>query len=88
MDFADPLNVLEEVIGKGLHEVDGQEGTLQHGGEEKRPAELFGDIDFNGLGLHGFLEDGEEVYGLNIRDSTAHTTEECEYVYFVMSDDV
>jgi len=84
MDFIDPLKVLEEVIGKPPHEIDRQAAAPGDGGGTGRPAELVEDIQFSGLGLNDFLENGDDLDGLDTRNSTTQMAEECEYVYSTM----
>ena len=80
-DFTDPLKVLEEIVGRPLHEADGGQESSQDGLGLERPSELIEDVNFGGLGLVDFLHDRGDEYGLEIRDDTIHTAEECEYVY-------
>ena len=81
-DFADPLKVLEAVIGKSLPEEKTQNGELDGDEVRERPSQLVDEVDFGGLSLQDFVrngvceagEKGPEVQG------TAQTVEECEYV--------
>lgn len=79
VDFADPLKVLEEIIGSPSHGSSGQQDTPRDDGGEKRPARLVEDIDFKGLGLHDFMETADDVGTLDEHNAT-QTAEECEYV--------
>lgn len=82
-DFADPLELLEEIIGRPIADKDdghGEEGQDQW----EKPADLVKDVGFGGRSIHEFLEDEEEWDGignLNSYDDIAHSAMECEYVY-------
>ena len=79
-DSTDPLKVLEEIVGKPLHESDGEHEPSQNGARLERPAELAEDINFSGLGLQDFLqrEENEDVSESLVQ--TTQSAEECEYV--------
>lgn len=78
-----PLEVLEEIVGKHVH-AEGKDQSIFEGDRGLgRPLELVEDIDFNGLGLHDFLEgpdDANGIRGMGILEGAEQSAEECEYV--------
>ena len=79
-DVIDPLKALEEILGKALRQQLGEKNDTESDLFEK-PAQIIEDIQFNGLGLQEFLQDGdsERVNGVLAYDDT-QMSEECEYV--------
>ena len=81
-DFTNPLQLLEQVIGRPIpdggeeHEDDGQAHL-------EKPAELVEDVEFRGRSIQDFLEDENECLGnrsLVAYGDTAQSVMECEYV--------
>ena len=82
-DFADPVKLLEGIIGRSIPVENEGHGKEDHDQLEK-PAELVENIEFGGRGIHDFLKDEEEQDGIATLDSYDDTTQsamECEYVY-------
>ncbi|KAL8827134.1 MAG: hypothetical protein Q9191_003363 [Dirinaria sp. TL-2023a] len=79
-DFADPLKVLEAVIGKSLSEEKTQNGELNADEVLERPSQLVKEVDFGGLSLQDFARNG--VYEAGERGAevqkAAQTVEEYE----------
>ena len=76
IDFTDPLQALEDIIGKQIPEKE-SDGTSSQVIE--KPSELDEEIDFNGLGLHEFLQE-EDDDREGRKDEVKQHAEECEYV--------
>ena len=74
VNVADPLEALEEIVGK-LPKTTAPENA--DGGVVGRPADIVEIIDFNGLGLDEFVQADSD--GLE-DDSVKSSVEECEYV--------
>ncbi len=78
----DPLKILEEIVGQAAR--DGGDGDERDDASKnpERPEQLLEEVDFGGLELHKFLQDGmeERHEGLSQNIHTAQTVEECEYV--------
>lgn len=75
--FADPLQVLESILGgppKRAPAMDGDDRAAQ-----ERPAELDGDIDFGSLSLHEFAvqETPEQQQPTPVHIYSAQSVEEC-----------
>ena len=79
-EVADPLDVLEGVIGKkSKHAVNGH--IDEHSPTSQKPPQLVEDVDFDGLSLHAFAEGADQEETERSPPLTIQTTEECEYVY-------
>lgn len=65
-----------------MHAKGTDQSVFEGDGGPGRPSELLGDIDFNGLGLHDFLdgEDGDGIRGSDVLEDIEQSAEECEYV--------
>ena len=73
-DLADPLKILEEIVGKKV-----PEGGRESSYGDAVKAALVEDIDFNGLSLYDFLHE-EETGSIGGTHSVVQSAEECEYV--------
>ena len=82
-DVTDPLQLLEEILGRSLSDQDerhGENGRVQL----EKPAELVDDVDFGGRSIQDFLKDEEERDDVGSLDSGGDSVQnamECEYVY-------
>ena len=74
-DLADPLAVLQDIVGESLEQAESNESKE---GILNESAELLGDIKFDGMSLQDFVDD-EQTESKNQAES-ALTIEECEYV--------
>ena len=82
-DFTNPLQLLEEIVGRPISEEDKRHGEDGHVQLEK-PAELVEDIDFGGRSIQDFLkgeEERDDIGSLDAYEDTAQSAMECEYVY-------
>ena len=81
-DFTDPLQLLEELIGRPIS-VDNEEHGDDNQAHLEKPAELVEDVEFRGRSIQDFLEGENECLGIRSLDSYEDTTQsvmECEYV--------
>ena len=82
-DLTNPLKLLEELVGRPIpdeDEVPGEEGK----DHLEKPTELVEDVDFGGLSIRDFLEDGDDgdsMGSLDRYDDNVQCAMECEYVY-------
>ena len=80
----DPLNVLEDIIGRPIQKEAVKNELKDSKAELERLTQVVEEVDFNGLSLHAFIEAtdrkavDEESKGQHI---SARTIKECEYVY-------
>ena len=82
-ETADPLKVLEEIVGRPVLKEVFENGTTDHYLELERPPQLSEDVDFCGLSLQAFAAagNGEVMNGRSDNERVgAQTIEECEYV--------
>ena len=81
-DVADPLEVLEKVVGLSLHGDGVSNGISDNSVVLDKPTSLVENIDFDGLSLHDFAQgDSNGVDGDAEQRYTEQPVEECEYVY-------
>ena len=81
-DFTNPLQLLEEVIGRPIPD-DGEEHEDNGQAHLEKPAELVEDVEFRGRSIQDFLEDENECLGnrsLDACENTVQSVMECEYV--------
>ena len=81
-DFTNPLQLLEEVIGRPIPD-DGEEQGEDGQAHLEKPAGLIEDVEFRGRSIQDFLEDEDECFSNSSLDAygdTAQSVMECEYV--------
>lgn len=81
-NVADPLDVLEEVVGLSLHRRSASNGLSDDSTFLNKPTSLIDIIEFDGLSLHDFAR--AEVEGVSAGEKQQYAVqpvEECEYVY-------
>ena len=82
-ETADPLTVLEQIIGRPVQKGLLENGTIDDYSVLDRPSQLSEDVDFGGLSLQAFAAAGNGVAMNGVSDNQradAQTVEECEYV--------
>lgn len=81
-DVAEPLDVLEKVVGLSLHRDGVRNGLSEDSTVLNKPTSLVEGIEFDGLSLHEFAEaETDGVNGGAEQQYTVQPVEECEYVY-------
>ena len=80
VDYTDPLKVLEDIIGSPIQKDSIDLDSDERGNEAGKPPELVADIEFNGLGLHEFLQLEDQSADTELDYDSAQTDQECEYV--------
>ena len=81
-DFTNPLQLLEEVIGRPIPD-DGEEQGEDGQAHLEKPAGLIEDVEFRRRSIQDFLEDEDECFSNSSLDAygdTAQSVMECEYV--------
>lgn len=82
-DVPDPLEVLGKIVGKALHDDNGINDITGATRVSKKPGEFVEAVEFNGLGLHAFVQKESQDHELEVsgfEGSPEQTAEECEYV--------
>lgn len=79
-DVTDPLEVLEELLGKQSDKVVNGLGDQDGSTAARNPPHLVEKIDFEGLSLHTFADRASREETQVSRSLSAQTVEECEYV--------
>lgn len=81
-NVADPLDVLEEVVGLSLHRRNASNGLSDDSNFLNKPTSLIEIIEFDGLSLHDFARaEVDGVRGGEKQQYAVQPVEECEYVY-------
>ena len=83
-DFTNPLELLEEIIGRPLSDGDKTHGEESRAAQLEKPDTLANDVDFAGRSIHDFLQDEDArhvIRSLEENGDTAQSAMECEYVY-------
>lgn len=81
-NVADPLDVLEEVVGLSLHRKNASNGLSDDSTFLNKPTSLIEMIEFDGLSLHDFARaEVDGVSGGEKQQYAVQPVEECEYVY-------
>ena len=73
--------MLERIVGSSLSKEDGSDGE---DGATSRPNELVEDVEFGGLTLKEFAQQGREIQqtpDVEFEVRNAQSAEECKYVY-------
>lgn len=80
-NVADPLDVLEKLVGSSLHRKSDYNGHSDDGTIVNKPTSLVEVIEFDGLSLHDFAQAEADEAGDVEEQYTVQPVEECEYVY-------
>lgn len=84
-DLTNPLELLADIVGRPLLKEALEDEDIEDADILSKPSELIEEVEFNGLGLYGFVSTGVADGGETINDSDifSQAVEECEYVYSI-----